>query len=102
MNGVRSGRSEEFPEEFDGITEAKKLVVSLVLPKTFILVKVGKSGREMLSAGNREFSWGVFPSAPIPGESREKYCMNNIFWKRCGSATEPHGKNRNLDYEINI
>ena len=59
------GQNEEIlPEEFDGITEAKKSgLLSLVLPKTFILSSKSINPAEMLSAGNKESGWGSFSPA---------------------------------------
>ena len=57
----------------------KSGLLSLVLPKTFILSSKSINPAEMLSAGNKGVGLGV---SPPTGESRERYCMNNIFWKR--------------------
>lgn len=59
------GQNEEIlPEEFDGITEAKKSgLLSLVLPKTFILSSKSVNPAEMLSAGNKWSRLGEFSPA---------------------------------------
>ena len=96
------GQNEEIlPEEFDGITEAKKSgLLSLVLPKTFILSSKSVNPAEMLSAGNKESGWGSFPQRSNTGGIKGKVLYEQYILETFGSATEPHGKNRNLDYEI--
>lgn len=96
------GQNEEIlPEEFDGITEAKKSgLLSLVLPKTFILSSKSVNQAEMLSAGNKESGWGSFPQRSNTGGIKGKVLYEQYILETFGSATEPHGKNRNLDYEI--
>ena len=54
----------------------------------------------MLSAGNKESGWGSFPQRSNTGGIKGKVLYEQYILETFGSATEPHGKNRNLDYEI--
>ena len=57
---------------------------------------------EMLSAGNRGRAGGVFPQrSNTGGMRREKYCMNNIFWKRLRLQQNRTEKSK-LDTRLNI
>lgn len=96
------GQNEEIlPEEFDGITEAKKSgLLSLVLPKSFILSSKAVNPEELLSVRTKETGWGSFPQRSNTGGLEGKLLFEQYILETFGSATEPHGKDRNLDYEI--
>lgn len=96
------GQNEEIlPEEFDGITEAKKSgLLSLVLPKSFILSSKAVNPEELLSVRTKETGWGSFPRRSNTGGFEGKLLFEQYILETFGSATETHGKDRNLDYEI--
>lgn len=96
------GQNEEIlPEEIQGIAETRKFgLFSLLLPKSFVLSTKAVSSSEVLCERKKESGWGSFPQRSNTGGIEGKLLFEQYILEMFGSATEPHEKNRNLDYEI--
>ncbi len=96
------GQNEEIlPDEAQGLVEMKRFgLFSLLLPKSFVLSSKTVSPSETLCNRNKNSGWGTFPQRSNTGGIEGKILFEQYIFKTFGCATEPHGKNRNLDYEI--
>lgn len=87
--------------EAGGLLQAKNGgILSLILPRDFRLSGKTIRPEEQVSGRTCRTGRGSFPERKSAGRADAKVLFEQYIMEKFGSALEPKGENRNLDYEV--
>lgn len=101
LEDVLADNGEMLMAEAGGLLQAKNGgILSLILPKDFRLSGKTIRPEEQVSGRTCRTGRGSFPERKSAGRADAKVLFEQYIMEKFGSALEPKGENRNLDYEV--